>query len=343
MNALKIYRLSRLSVIDVAGADAATILHNVTTNAVKSLADGEGCETFITDVRGKTLGHGYLYRQGDEFRYWGAAGQSETILAHLDKYTIREDATPTIQDDHFCGLVFSPDLMGPLEITPPAGAPAAACVQPQGWRHSLGGHEVTLFSTSILGPDTIMALVPREVGDGVCQWLQEKEIALLSETEFHDARTSAGFPWYSIDIDDKNLPQEVDRDASAISFTKGCYLGQETIARLDAMGQVQRKLVQWSITGDIPAAGATLDADGKTVGRLTSIAATAQGTVSQGTNHAGEPPRKRPPRSAMPDAATLIPVPPPREPMATPISPSLAQCCKPEQSESLRPIQSFGE
>ena len=97
------------------------------------------------------------------------------------------------------------------------------------------------------------------------------------EASFHCVRTLAGFPWYGVDLDETNLPQEADRDALAISFTKGCYLGQETVARLDALGQVQRKLVRWSITGGVPAAGATLVAGEKTVGRLTSVAADDRG------------------------------------------------------------------
>jgi folate-binding protein YgfZ len=54
-------------------------------------------------------------------------------------------------------------------------------------------------------------------------------------------------PLIGIDFDDKTLPQELDRDSRAISFKKGCYLGQETIARLDALGQVQKKLVRLRI------------------------------------------------------------------------------------------------
>ncbi|MGB1707484.1 MAG: YgfZ/GcvT domain-containing protein, partial [Rubripirellula sp.] len=97
-----------------------------------------------------------------------------------------------------------------------------------------------------------------------------------NETAFHEARVVAGFPWYGVDLDESNLPQEADRDSETISFTKGCYLGQETVARLDAMGQVQKKLVRWKITGGVPLAGASLSADEKKVARLTSVASTEQ-------------------------------------------------------------------
>lgn len=261
-----LYHLPNLSVIDIRGADADAILHNITTNAVKTLADGEGCETFITEVRGKTLGHGYLFRTGEIFRYVGAMNQSETIVQHMDKYTIREDAVPTVADDQFQGLVIPPAQVAMLGFTLPE-SDAPAC-----WNQELAGEEIMMCRVDFLGASTVLALIPAEVCESVCGSLTQKDIVILPEPDFHRARVLAGFPWYGIDIDEKNLPQEADRDASAVSFTKGCYLGQETVARLDALGQVQRKLVKWSIAGAVPVAGATLDSDGKTVGRLTSIA-----------------------------------------------------------------------
>ena len=72
---------------------------------------------------------------------------------------------------------------------------------------------------------------------------------------FEMARLEAGTPLYDRDITEKNLPQEVNRDAHAISFTKGCYLGQETVARIDALGHVNRVLVGLRFAGqEIPCA-----------------------------------------------------------------------------------------
>ncbi len=75
-------------------------------------------------------------------------------------------------------------------------------------------------------------------------------------------RIEAGLPIWGIDLTDENLAQEAGRTASAISFTKGCYLGQEPIARLDAMGHVNRELRSLRITGEaIPSPGARVFAD----------------------------------------------------------------------------------
>jgi folate-binding protein YgfZ len=89
-------------------------------------------------------------------------------------------------------------------------------------------------------------------------------------------RIEAGLPLYGVDITDDNLAQEVGRTKSAISFTKGCYLGQEPIARIDAMGHVNRELRGLRLSsGPIPAAGSSVFADPsgtQVIGTVTSVA-----------------------------------------------------------------------
>jgi folate-binding protein YgfZ len=86
-------------------------------------------------------------------------------------------------------------------------------------------------------------------------------------------RIEAGTPLYGVDFDERNFPQEVGRDEQAISFTKGCYLGQETVARIDALGHVNQRIVGVKFVGEtIPTAGTELTAGGATVGHVTSAA-----------------------------------------------------------------------
>lgn len=248
-----LFRLRSLTIIDLIGADATAILHNLTTNDVKSLTLGDRMETFITDVRGKTLGHVQAARLKNGFRLVGAPGQSDAIVAHLDRYTIREDATPTIRDSEFAAYVLPPDAsLGTL----------------------LDSIHAPLIPVEWLGKDSHIFLVPRtgdESGVDVEVRAKEREVTIGGEAEFHAYRTRAGFPWHGVDFDEKNLPQETARH-DAICFTKGCYLGQETVARLDALGQVQKQLVRWSVNVPSPEPGTELFDNDKLVGRLTSIA-----------------------------------------------------------------------
>lgn len=92
----------------------------------------------------------------------------------------------------------------------------------------------------------------------------------LSADEFERLRIGLGVPLDGVDVDQRNLPQEVDRNESAISFTKGCYLGQEPVARIDALGRVNWLLRGLAIDGPPPPRDTELVSDGKPVGRITS-------------------------------------------------------------------------
>ncbi|MFG0262116.1 MAG: YgfZ/GcvT domain-containing protein [Novipirellula sp. JB048] len=270
MTPSQIHLLPSLSVVDILGPDAAAILNNLTTNHVKSLEVGQGCESFVTNVRGKTLGHFHIFRRDDGFRLIGAAGldehrQSETFATHADRYIIREDAAVTIRDADFVGFLF-------------ASRPSAPHEDPlTWWEGSLGEIPAETYRVRWLNDTSWLVLVARGELDAALASVNEGLTTPLGdEASFHHARTVAGYPWYGIDIDDSNLPQEINREDWTISFNKGCYLGQETVARLDALGQVQKQRVRVSIEGTLPAAGATLEAEGKTVLRLTSVTQVAE-------------------------------------------------------------------
>lgn len=248
MSGFVIFQLNKISIVDVDGVDAPAILHNLTTAAVKELNPGDVTETFITDVRGKTLGHVYATRTQSGYRLIGAPGQSSAITEHLDRYTIREDSVPTIRDDDFTTFVI------------PANVDSS-------WIAGLSDSFDTVVGW--LGEKTRLLLV--QDADSVNAIARDNVIDVENESAFHAARTRAGFPWHGIDFDEKNLPQETCRH-DAISFTKGCYLGQETVARLDALGQVQKQLMRWRVEGGEVAPGMELHDGDKLVGRLTSIA-----------------------------------------------------------------------
>jgi folate-binding protein YgfZ len=105
----------------------------------------------------------------------------------------------------------------------------------------------------------------------VSQALQSQEARACGPEAVEAARIEAGQPFYGRDIHDRSLPQEVARDAQAISFVKGCYIGQETVARIDALGHVNRTLAGVKFAGErVPESGAELVRDGQSVGQVIS-------------------------------------------------------------------------
>ena len=215
--------------------------------------------------------------------------QSQVIAEHADRYTIREDAVPVVMDADYDGWLVigamkdSSDL-GYRTVIGVAGTDDGVELECYDvpWVRSPDGRPATLVlcrSDARADPECLERILSLK------QMLDSKDQAKVfvgdeAENLFHAHRIETGFPWYGIDVDQSHLPQEVGREPQTISFTKGCYLGQETVARLDALGQVQKMLVPWSIDlpteAELPAVGTKLfSGSEKPVGRLTSVATVA--------------------------------------------------------------------
>lgn len=102
----------------------------------------------------------------------------------------------------------------------------------------------------------------------------------IDDEMFHRYRIAMRIPLDGVDVDERNLPQEVDRNEQAISFTKGCYLGQEPVARIDALGRVNWLLRAIESDGPPPQREAELLLGEKPVGRITSSVATETGSLA---------------------------------------------------------------
>lgn len=277
-----------LNFVDVVGRDAARVANNLCTAPLLQLTPNTGCEAFFTDIRGKTLGHFCVFATDQGLRLIGAGNQAETIAAHFDRYTIREDAVVTDRTNDFIGLLVDHqtliELEGELDFGQTLSPNSLACSKLE--TPNTGG-ELAAYQVPWLGMDPVNggglggrpAVLIAGTPDALQSWMTRSQPKLqsigadmLDTAQFHAMRVKAGFPWYGADLDDKNLPQEIDRDSMAISFTKGCYLGQETVARLDALGQVQKKLVLWQINAaKQPPVDTQLTVGENVVGRLTSV------------------------------------------------------------------------
>ncbi|HEX4412901.1 MAG TPA: glycine cleavage T C-terminal barrel domain-containing protein [Lacipirellulaceae bacterium] len=232
------------SSISIGGKDRHAFLHNFCTNDVKRLTIGASCEAFITSVKGKSIGHGFVGCLADELIFIGAPGQAAAIVAHLDRYIIREDvqlADTTETRSH---------LLQVGNVAPPTNG------------FSINGLTPTTGWIVSFAPEADSAIVAGLVGVG---------FVAVEEPAFNIARIEMGFPLFGVDFDENNLPQEVGRDREAISFTKGCYLGQETVARIDALGHVNQRIVGVRFLANImPADACDLTQAGAVVGRVTS-------------------------------------------------------------------------
>jgi folate-binding protein YgfZ len=107
---------------------------------------------------------------------------------------------------------------------------------------------------------------------------------VLDADAYERWRIAAGVPRLGVDVDDRTIPQEAFLERDAVSFTKGCFLGQELVCRIDTRGHVNRHLRRIEVRGAVPPASAEVVAEGKVVGTLTSVAPAGEGgAVALGT------------------------------------------------------------
>jgi folate-binding protein YgfZ len=256
--------------IELSGADAAPFLNSFCTNDIKRLMPGQGCEAFITSVQGKILGHVIVCCEADRLMLETVAGASEKLLPHLDRYIIREQVTLADRSQQWSEFL----LAG--AATPALLAELCGLVLPEAiWGSvsgALAGRSVVVQRADpMLGVPAFLLRTDASDWSGVQHALTESGVTTCSDATFDTARIEAGWPIYGRDISEQNLPQEVDRDTTAISFTKGCYLGQETVARIDALGHVNRTLRGLKFVGDtVPDAGTPLSAGDRQVAEVTS-------------------------------------------------------------------------
>ena len=258
------------TLIELSGEDRVSFLHNLCTADIKGLKVGEGCELFFTDVKGRTIGFGYVFASDHSLLLSTAADQAKILLPHLNRYQIREDVqcldhSRKWQQWALCGPKAESLCEEILGLKIDSGN---LCFAQTTWEN-IG---LRCCRTDVFGLPGFLLQIESETADSLAEALageaSECDVAI-----FDFLRIRAGSPVFSQDVSPKNFPQEIDRDARAISFNKGCYLGQETIARIDAMGQVHRLLRQLAVSDadPLPVAGDSLTAAGKSAGHFTSV------------------------------------------------------------------------
>ena len=222
--------LPQLVRIRATGADRAKFLHNFCTNNINDLSAGNWCEAFFVNVKARILAHGFVLAAEDHHEVWLLPGDEEQLLNHLNRYVITEDV-------EFESLTAECGAIAVLGTIPDS---LAVAVQPQiGHWADLANADVRSLSCQWDGRlVSLMSGPPRSVDSLHSAIIKFANPGKLSD--FERLRIQERFPLIGHDLSDDHLAPEAARDASAICYTKGCYLGQEPIARIDARGQVNR-------------------------------------------------------------------------------------------------------
>lgn len=222
--------------IRVTGRDRAKFLHNFCTNDINGLSVDKFCEAFFPDVKARILGHGWISAHDNHHDIWMFAGNEQQLANHLNRYVITEDVNIATTSESQSSFV----LLGPGAV-----AHAASCFDLD--RELTAGDTISKTETRLLctkWPNMDVVFVAIDVNRAVDTWrlLSRGSVSPAGIQVFEHARIQSCYPIFGRDLTSQNIVPEADRNRSAVCYTKGCYLGQEPIARIDAMGHVNRKL-----------------------------------------------------------------------------------------------------
>jgi tRNA-modifying protein YgfZ len=247
----------------LAGADAKEFLQGQVSNDVVALTPGSGCYAAFLTPKGKMLGDLRILDTGDELLLDTERAALQELFNMIRRFSLGHDVQlhkRTLER----GLI---SLLGPDSdrISGLAGLPAA--------EH---GH----LAPTIDGIDVVAVRTDAGI-DLICESERTGELirALsargaepISDATAECVRIEQGRPRYGIDLDDSVIPQEAGLNERAVSFQKGCYVGQETVARLFYRGKPNRQLRGLRLSGPAPVGSEVVSGD-RVVGRLSSVAA----------------------------------------------------------------------
>ncbi|MDB6020159.1 MAG: Folate-binding protein YgfZ [Pedosphaera sp.] len=287
--------------ICLTGADRARWLNGQVTNNVKDLRAGQGCYAALVTSKGKLQSDLNIFCLPNELLLDFEPGLTEAVSQRLEKYIIADDVQVVDAAPHY-GLL---SVQGPKAetVARSLGLPVEMPAKPMSFisvndatlgeiylmnlpRAGTSGFDLFVPTASLGAVADKLIAAARAVSGRACGW-----------TAFEAARIEAGIPRFGADMDESNLAPEPGIESRAISYSKGCYIGQEVIARIRTYGHVAKSLRGLRLADglkELPVKGDKLFHDGKEVGFITSALASptlkaniALGYVRKEANHVG--------------------------------------------------------
>jgi tRNA-modifying protein YgfZ len=244
----------------VTGPEAKTWLNGLVTCDVLSVAEGRGAFGLALNKQGKIQSEVEIVATEDGLLVGVSPGVDEKLSAALDKFLVMEDAELSIASEVYVWADFHGLGAGAL-----ADAAATAC----------GGSAAVMAFTPAGGATLVVERASRLELERFVD--RTPALCLATDADWDAFRIEQGFGRFGVDFNDSDNPHEAALDRRAVSWSKGCYLGQEVVCMQDMRGKLKRRLVALSVdAAELPVAGApvTSIANGglETVGEVTSVA-----------------------------------------------------------------------
>ncbi|KIP92209.1 aminomethyltransferase [Microbacterium sp. MEJ108Y] len=263
------------TVIEVAGPERLGWLDSITSQSVGRLAAGESTELLVLDPQGRVEHAAGVVDDGSSTWLIADTDDAEALATWLTRMKFRTQATVAVRPD-LALLGFVDGGAAAERATAAASAPSGApLIWADPWqRVSAGGHQYAEV-TDHPGAELAwrVAIATTDAADALAATLSSEEVAGLLAAEA--LRVAAWRPRWSAEVDERSLPHESDWIRTAVHLNKGCYRGQETVAKVHNLGHPPRRLAALHLDGSeavLPAVGDAVFAGDGEVGHITSVA-----------------------------------------------------------------------
>jgi folate-binding protein YgfZ len=267
VSGVAVHDLGWLRRVAVQGEDRFRWLSGMVTNTVNDLAMNAGAWNLVLNAQGRIQGELHVWREDENLELVIAADQVDRLLAHLNRFIIMDDVELSPVSETALGLA------GPLAagVLARLGLPEPESMT--GVRATWSGVPVRVVRAyGVLVPHYELWLSAEQI-PALWQALVEAGASPVGAATLEAFRIAEGIPAYGIDMAERDLPQETSQ-MRMLSFSKGCYLGQEIVERIRSRGSVHRHLRSLELFGTVPDAGTELILEaGAAAGKITSAVA----------------------------------------------------------------------
>ena len=262
-------------VVRMSGDDRASFLHGMCSNDITGLKSGDVAPVLFLTEHAHLIGDANVWCQADTLLVEIERNLWPAVRAHLERFLVADD----VEFEEDAAAVRLSDV---IQIDGPRASGSLAAVFGDraplsgAWRFAAAaGDSALIAQVTRFGHPAFTILAPRQEAHAISAQLAARggssaDIREVTEEAFDIIRVESGSARSGVDTNDRTIALEA-RLEPAISFSKGCYIGQETIERATARGALKRRLMGVRIDRrNLPASGARVRLGGKEVGRITS-------------------------------------------------------------------------
>ena len=265
---------STQALLECRGADRADFLQRLLTNDIASLAPGTGCRAALLTPTAKVLADLLVLAETEAHWLLCSLPQAEGLANTLERYLFAERVTLTFHERRLA--VFA--LEGPRTMEAVAAVSGSAAALNRPGDHAMAavdGVPVRFIRHSLIGGTGVWGVLDAERLEGVWAFLRRQgrpwEVRPVGWEALNAARIEAGEPWFGVDLDDTTLLSETGLETVLASQAKGCYVGQEIVARMQTYGSASKRLMGLALEGHTAAEpGDRVLKDGVDAGWVTS-------------------------------------------------------------------------